>query len=57
MNLQKSLIRLRGTLGNPEADRLINDLGDLLEVTLKPAEVEALELERRILSSGETYLQ
>ncbi|OQR76415.1 hypothetical protein BIW11_07798 [Tropilaelaps mercedesae] len=45
----KNLIRLKTTLGNVEAERLIGALGDLLEVTLKPAEMEALELERQLL--------
>lgn len=50
--LQKHLIRMKATLGNAEAERLIGTLGELLEVTLKPSEVEALELERQLLTSG-----
>lgn len=46
---------MKATLSNAEAEKLIGNLGDLLEVTLKPSEIEALELERQLLETGETY--
>ncbi|XP_022687494.1 uncharacterized protein LOC111259600 isoform X1 [Varroa jacobsoni] len=46
----KDLLRLKGMLGNTVADRIISELASLLEVALKPDEVEALELERQLMA-------